>query len=299
MNWEYLREEEFEGAIERSGGLCILPLGCLEKHGQHLPVGMDSIFIQKLCEQAAELEDVVVFPNTMWLGDVAGYHSMTGDMLTKNKLHGGIGIKPSTILTILEELCDEIARNGFRKILIVNAHGGNTRMLEHFIRSQGYNLKPYATMWTNAYDCDESMPQGLYPLVKEHPEEFPYITEEDMVALEKFAKTGTGGGHADWQETAYMYAYCPEYVAADKFDAESGLSIHRSDYLAKEGVHLTFDWSSNYPNSYNGFAPFGCSETIGKATAYVTAKRLARIYKMLKEDEDCVRMAMRLPKEEK
>lgn len=298
MNWEYLREEEFESAIERSGGLCILPLGCIEKHGQHLPVGMDSIFIQKLCEQAAELEDVVVFPNAMWLGDVAGYHSMTGDMLTKNKLHGGIGIKPSTILTILEELCDEIARNGFRKILIVNGHGGNTNLLEHFIRSQGYNLKPYATMWTHGFACKESRPEGLCALVRENPEKYAYMTDSDKEALARFAETGTGGGHADWQEVAYMYAYCPELVAADKFEAESGLSIHRSDYLAKEGVHLTNDWDSNYPNMYNGFAPIGCSENIGKAVAEQSALCLARIFKMLKEDEDCVRMAMRLPKED-
>ena len=43
MKWEYLREEEFEEAIERCGGLCVIPLGCLEKHGQHLPVGTDSL----------------------------------------------------------------------------------------------------------------------------------------------------------------------------------------------------------------------------------------------------------------
>ena len=43
MLWENLREEEFEDAIERSGGVCVMVLGCLEKHGQHLPVGTDSL----------------------------------------------------------------------------------------------------------------------------------------------------------------------------------------------------------------------------------------------------------------
>ena len=62
MKWEFLREEEFEGAIERSGGLCVLPLGCIEKHGQHLPVGCDSIHSRSLVEMAAELEDVMIFP---------------------------------------------------------------------------------------------------------------------------------------------------------------------------------------------------------------------------------------------
>ena len=41
MLWENLREEEFYDAIEASGGVCVVPVGCLEKHGQHLPVGTD------------------------------------------------------------------------------------------------------------------------------------------------------------------------------------------------------------------------------------------------------------------
>lgn len=296
MKWEYLREEEFEGAIKKSGGLCVIPIGCIEKHGQHLPVGCDAIHSMGLVEMAAELEDVMIFPNAMWLGDVTGYHSLQGDMIKEKRNRGGIGMKLSTVLTVMEELCDEIARNGFRKILFVNGHGGNTHMLEHFIRSQGYNLKPYATMYTRYVDKDV-YPEQMYTIVQARRGEFSYLTDEDMEALQRFSETGTGGGHADWRETAFMYAFCPEYVAADKFEAESGLSTHRSDYLAKEGVHLTFDWGSNFPNAYNGYPPIGCSENIGKAMATIAAERLARIFKMLKEDEDCVRMAMRMPKE--
>ena len=48
MLWENLREEEFDDAIVRSGGLCIVPVGCLEKHGQHLPVGTDVIHITEI-----------------------------------------------------------------------------------------------------------------------------------------------------------------------------------------------------------------------------------------------------------
>lgn len=296
MNWEYMREEEFAPAIERCGGLCVLPMGCIEKHGQHLPVGCDSIEARGLVEMAAQLEEVVVFPTGMWLGDVTAYHSLEGEMITRNRNRGGIGINPHTLLTVLAELCDEIARNGFRKILIVNSHGGNNYLLEYFIRSQAYRKAPYATMYTRYVD-DSVRPEYMYPAVLANREAFPYLTDADMEALEKFSKTGTGGGHADWRETALMYAFCPEHVAADKFEAESGLSTHRADYLAKAGVHLTMDWGSNFPNAFNGFAPIGCSENIGKAMAALATQRLARIFKMLKEDEDCVRMATRQPKE--
>lgn len=296
MKWEYLREEEFEAAIERSGGLCVLPIGCMEKHGQHLPVGCDSIHARGLVELAAEQEDVVIFPTAMWLGEVTGYHALQGELPKLHRNRGGIGLKTSTLLLLLEELCDEIHRNGFRKILLVNGHGGNQQLLGQFVRAQGYEPKPYATMWTNGWATPDIRPDNMYRIVRQRQEEFSYLTEADLEAMERFARTGTGGGHADWMETAFMYAFCPEYVAADRFEAESGASTHRTDYLKEEGIRLTRDWESNFPNAYNGYPPIGCSENIGKAMTALAAERLARIFRMLKEDEDCVRMATLQPK---
>ncbi|MBQ8893440.1 MAG: creatininase family protein [Clostridia bacterium] len=68
MNWEKLRPDQMPEAIERSGGLCILPLGCTEKHGAHLPLGTDSFEVRHHAEQAAALEEAVIFPVAPWLG---------------------------------------------------------------------------------------------------------------------------------------------------------------------------------------------------------------------------------------
>ena len=43
MLWEYLREEEFPAMLERSHRVCAFAIGCLEKHGQHLPLGTDTL----------------------------------------------------------------------------------------------------------------------------------------------------------------------------------------------------------------------------------------------------------------
>ena len=108
MLWENLREEEFERAIELSGGLCVIPFGCLEKHGQHLPVGTDYFEAQSIVLGASEREEVVIFQPGAWLGEVSCFHAFEdpGEM----KLRGSIAIKQETILKVLEELCDEIAR---------------------------------------------------------------------------------------------------------------------------------------------------------------------------------------------
>lgn len=286
MLWEKLREEEFEGAIKTSGGLCVIPIGCIEKHGQHLPVGTDYIEAMTIATEAAKLEDVVIFPSGAWLGEVSCFHSFKNP--GEARLRGCIGIKQSTILTVLEELCDEIARNGFRKILIVNCHGGNIAMLKHFIRCQTYENKPYATMSTFALDLPAMQPMKLIEIVRTRKEEFQFVTKSDIEALKKYAKTGYGGGHADFRETALILASTPSLVAEDRYDAENGFSNHRTDYLSEMGVDSVNCWLANYPNSYNGAPPFDCSETIGRAMVKVCAERLAKIFRTLKNDEDCI-----------
>ena len=118
MKWEDLTSVEFDEAIEKSEGVCLLPLGCLERHGEHLAVGCDGYAANHIANLAAEKEYAVVFPAGHWLGEVMPNHSNDPEAMQKKQLRGYISIKPHTLLTVLEELCDEIHRNGFNKILI-------------------------------------------------------------------------------------------------------------------------------------------------------------------------------------
>lgn len=288
MNWEFLRSDEMADAIERSGGLCILPIGCTEKHGPHMPLGADSLQAKAHVELAATMEDVVVFPTAMWLGDMIGIHG-----IPKERNHGAICLNPHTLLTILEELCDEIARNGFRKILIVNAHGGNKPLLNYFLRSQGYKNKNYATMVTFICDNVTHKAQEAYPYFTEHRDEYPMLTDEDMATLKDYAERedGFGGGHSDFSECSWMMGVYPELIATDRFDAESGRSTKRAKYLADMGVTCFGGYNANFPNAFDGYAPHGCTQTIGQAFNLYNARRLAKIFKVLKEDEECVKIA--------
>ena len=57
MFWEKITVDEFAAAREKCGGVCVIPLGCLEKHGQHMPVGTDVIQAAEFARIAAEKED--------------------------------------------------------------------------------------------------------------------------------------------------------------------------------------------------------------------------------------------------
>lgn len=295
MLWEALREEEFPGAIEKSGGLCVIPIGCLEKHGQHLPVGTDVYIAEAVVEEAARLEDVVVLRAGPWLGEVSTFHQDKDPAAVRRM--GCIGIKQETLLRILEELCDEVARNGFRKVLILSSHGGNVAMLDHFLRCQTYEKKNYATMWAWAVDDPLTEPEPLLGEILSRREEFPMITDRDIAVLESWLPTGYGGGHADFREAAMVMAKHPGLVAEDRYDAEDGRHDPRANALLQEGLRLANSWYAGSPNCYSGLPPYGCSAGIGQAMLKINAERLARIFRRVKENEDCIRIADLLPPE--
>ena len=98
MNWEYLRADEFKNAIDVCKGVCVLPLGCLEKHGPHLPVGCDSLKAKGLAEEAAALEEVMVFPSGMWLGEECVNKSVQNPW--EKNMGGYVCINPKVLVAV-------------------------------------------------------------------------------------------------------------------------------------------------------------------------------------------------------
>lgn len=290
MRWEFLREEEFPSAIEKAGGLCVIPIGCLEMHGEHLPVGTDSLKAHALAVLAAEKTGAVVFPTAMWFGDVMGAHKI--ERPWEKHRAGYISLSPELLMQILKELCDEIGRNGFRKILLLSSHGGNGPWLSFFERSVGYTPKNYAVMTANV-NLTEIDADKILERVAEKPEEFSMLTEEDRKVLARFAETGAGGGHGCFRETGLIYGLYPELVAPERFEAMDGICTHKGDYLYKAKINTLAAWHMNCPNEFSGFAPTGCSETIGQAMVKIIVESLAKKFTLIQNDENTVLDARR------
>ena len=282
MIWDELREEEFEGAIERSGGLCVIPLGCTEKHGQHLPLGTDYIEAMSVITEAAKMTEVVILPTAAWLGEVSCFHSFSDPRSVK--FRGCIGIKQETILTALEELCFEVARNGFKKILLVNCHGGNTFIINTFLRRMEYEKCGFTVMSTFALDFKALTPARLLETFARRKADFPFITKADTEAVKGYLKSGWGGGHGDFRETALIMAVDESLVATERYDAEDGLSSNRTDYLREAGVNAVNSWLANHRSSYEALPPFGCSRNIGRVMTALCAERLKGIFDLIKND---------------
>ncbi len=269
MNWEYLREEEFKEAVEVSKGLCVVPVGCMEKHGQHLPIGTDSILATEIVRRAAEREPVMVFP-TMHFGEKTGAGEFAGTVIFSGELR----------LKMLEEICEEIHRNGFRKILLFNGHGGNQDMLSHFIRSTLYRKKDYM-VYEYAPGSDFPTPNKLLS------GNYGKLTHEDREVLQEYIAAKKRYGHACFIETGWIYATYPELVRLDKIDAESGSSTHRFDEFTKRKIHSPFAWMADYPNSLSSDAHDGNNERIGRSLVKYAVDKMAEHFKVLKDDTAC------------
>ena len=289
MLWENLREEEFADAVKRSGGVCIITIGCMEKHGQHMPLGTDTFIAESVVDAAAEIEDVVVLHTGPWFGEVSCFHADKEPEAAKRL--GNIAIKQETLLKVLEELCDECGRNGFKKVLLLNAHGGNQNMLKHFLRMQSYEDKPYTTLFAQTnVGLDRLEAWEILEEVEKRPEEFSFLTEEDIETLKGWCPKGYGGGHADVREVALVMADHPELIAEDRYEVDETPKEARGrgrEYKML-GIEFVNSWYSGMPTCYGAARPYGTTRTIGLAMKMLCVERLVKIIKLLKCDDDCI-----------
>ena len=273
MLWENLREEEFDAAIEKSNKVCVVPIGCLEKHGQHLPVGTDTQTAYYIAKEAAKLEDVVVFPG-IYFGDVLGLYMWKGTIAFSSEL----------LQQMLTELCAEIARNGFKKILILNGHGGNTGVLANFLRSTAHTKKDYVVMTRNEFQYSHSA------LLRDIDagEEFPELTPEDIAYIREAVEEKHACGHGGIMETAILNVINPESVDMSRCNVDDGTSRHRTGYLGKKGIGINGSgnfWLTDYPDSLAGEKLERANARIGQALLRKRIALQAEAVRLLKQDD--------------
>lgn len=278
MLWENLREEEFEGAIKTSAGVCVVPIGCLEMHGQHLPVGTDTQTCFHIAAEAAKIESVVVFPG-IYFGSVPGL----------NMWKGSIDLSLELRLRMLDELCSEIARNGFKKIMLLNGHGGNCATFEAFVRNTLHSRKDYIVVSRNEYQY------GIQRLAKEirAGQKFPELTDEDIRNVLEFSDKRYLTGHACINETSIMLSLNPDSVDISRAGAANGLDRHKTDHLSRKPYSIDGGvgfWLLDHPDSFEGEHVELSSANIGRVLLRKRIEYQAEACRILKEDDKLLDM---------
>lgn len=276
--WLYTTAENFAKLREEAKETCIIPLGCIEKHSTHLPVGQDIIQASHIAYEASKLETVCVFPDVAF-GDIPG---------GTNPDHGYIEMPLELNNMMLDHFCDQIGRNGFKKILILNGHGGNSAWLSAFLRKLENRKHDYVVaVIMIKLQAPHMMAEKL---LAEGSGCIPELTVEDEALLLKYHEENMRIGHAGFGETSYMLGIAPECVKMDRLGIESGRSRNLTQKFVDAGIQLRdHGWGVNYPNAFSGDDPYGCNERIGKAAVRLEAERVANAIRVVKEDEDLLR----------
>ncbi|MBQ9545529.1 MAG: creatininase family protein [Clostridia bacterium] len=273
--WLHVTSENFASLREASRGVCVIPVGAVEKHGLHLPLGTDALISEGVVYEASKLEEFCVFP-TFVFGDMYGKFPSMPD--------GTVTLSVELEMRLLEELCEQISKNGFKKILIFNGHGGNGPWLATFLRRLGNRKRDYVAATYFTWEC---APHELAKYLLENgPGSIPELTPEDEKYLLECHEKKMLVGHACMGESAPMLALFPEDVHFERFGIEDGHSTHAADHLNKAGIK-TMDggWELDYPNFYCADDHPGCTVSIGRAALRFQAERFAAAVKVLKDDD--------------
>lgn len=244
-----LTHDMMSRAVEQSGGVCLLPMGVLEKHGNHLPIGTDQIVVDEICRRAAEIEPAVVFPSYYFSKIFTARHSKGTFALTRTLL-----------LPVLEATVDEIARSGFRKIILVNGHGGNRTMMNFYLRTLLDKQCDYMAYGTDSY----------------------HLLPEDQERWDEMCQANWGE-HGNEDETSVVLYLRPDLVRMeDLTPPEDGQP--RNHQAGLGGLDNPLIWYANFPTHYSGDARAASAQK-GEFLVNARVRKLAGEIAAVKADE--------------
>jgi creatinine amidohydrolase len=243
VRWDELTGADFIQAIQKSQGTCVLPIGILEKHGPHLPIGNDVINVRWAALHGAEQEYSIVFPEYYF-----------GQIFEARHEPGTVAYSPRLQLELLQETTDEMARNGCKKILIVNGHGGNNNLLPYFAQTQLSSPRDYVVY--------------VYARPQYPPGRPPLKSKVDQ--------------HAGESETSHTMISRPDLVHMDRARSESGADLNRLDLPA--GVYTGIWWYAKFPDHYAGDGSLG-NAALGEFDMKAWAADIANVLRAIKADQ--------------
>jgi creatinine amidohydrolase len=177
LPFEHLAQSPSEATHGKA--VAVLPLGALEAHGPHLPLGTDTLIATGILDHAASLDtspDPILCLPPLWLGASAEH----GDRA------GTLSAEPEALIAQIEAIGEGLARAGVKRILLFNAHGGN---ISAAVIAALKLRRRFAILAASVHWLDYGLPDGLTP---------PANAKDDI--------------HGGWIETSVMLHLMPQLV---------------------------------------------------------------------------------------
>jgi creatinine amidohydrolase len=231
QNHAFIREHHWE--------VVVLPFGATEPHNLHMPYATDNYEVEAIgaraCERAYKSGAKVLLLPTIPFGVNTNHLQVPGGL--------ACSLRPTTLLALLTDLVDSLERQGIRKLLLLNGHGGNE--LKPLMRELHHHSKVFVCL------CDWfRMAADVYPQIFKQP-----------------------GEHADEVETSLGLEYFPELVRIEQAD-DGAARPSRLDAINRGWISLTRPWHLVTTNTGLG-NPVAASADKGRRLMEVLVERLA------------------------
>ncbi len=222
MRFEELTSPDV-AALDRDRTILILPLGSVEQHGNHMPLGTDTLLAHSVSLAAAERSPgaTAVLPPP-WYGFSA--HHM--------RFPGSITLRAETLMAVAEDIVGSAVAHGFRHVLIVNGHGGNGGVIDLLASTLGHRHYGKARIAALTY----------------------FQLARDAIAALRRSESG-GMGHACEFETAMVQHVRPGLAKMELAEAtypDPGSSYLATDLLGGSAVKTYLDFADLSPTGTLG-----------------------------------------------
>jgi creatinine amidohydrolase len=180
MTWEEIAQIDREAIV-------VIPFGAVEQHSHHLPVGTDTMIVEGIAQRLErELPRMVLLLPTIYLGCSRHHMAFAGSLTAEIETFMDVGV----------QLAESMAHHGFKNILLLNGHGGNTNKIAIIAEKLRYRQGP---------------PLNAVGVTYWH-----LIRDE----IREIRETPIGGmGHACELETSILLALSPASVRIDRMEA--------------------------------------------------------------------------------
>ena len=248
---ERLSSPEIEQARAAAAGIVIIPVGAVEVHGPHLPVGTDTAETYAIALRAAQATGVLVTP-PIWFGNSRLFLDFPGT----------VSVRPEVLKGLMRDVALSLIRHGFETIIILDGHGGNYGILDLLVEE--------LHLETRALAC--------------------HVRAWELATLPKPAGTPDYDGHGGSSETSAMLALSPEDVHREQFaDSAPEVELTRlgsvfpspSGVLSKGPITIPLSMGEMVSLGHHGAPRFGSAER-GETLLQVKAEALVEFIQAVK-----------------
>jgi creatinine amidohydrolase len=234
--------------LPKQHALVVLPIASIEQHGPHLPIASDTILGQTIIARALER-----------LGPDDHVWVLPGLAYSKSNEHrafpGTMTLEQATLAAVVRDLAASVVRAGFRRLALVNSHGGNPAVLEHVAR-----------------DAHEATGLIIFPLfLFRMGVEYGELDEDE-------AHWGTHAG--EW-ETSALLAVAPELVRLDRTADLGGYPSYETPvrHVSLRGP-VTYAWLTHEISPTGNLGdPRRATLAHGEAIVEATIARLVEVFR--------------------